>query len=157
MADEQAAEYRWRRTGAPFASSRTDDIWFLDANEGWAVNSNGHILHTADGGDSWRRQLALPGAYLRCVGFANGQLGFAGTLTPGANIGMSRYGFDGSPRSMPPATPAMTNRVESSSRTGRWIACATKPAPATPMRSSASCPLGEPSSTRDIRSLGDLG
>jgi photosystem II stability/assembly factor-like uncharacterized protein len=109
MADEQAAEFRWRRTGAPFASSRTDDIWFLDANEGWAVNSNGHILHTADGGDSWRRQLALPGAYLRCVGFANAQLGFVGTLTPNRSLYRTSDGgatwtrVDGLPDEAPPA------------------------------------------------------
>ena len=38
---ELASEFRWQRTNAPPASSRTDDIWFLDANRGWAVNSNG--------------------------------------------------------------------------------------------------------------------
>jgi len=70
----------WRPTNAPIASSRTDDIWFLDPQVGWAVNSNGHILKTQDGGDSWVRQLATQ-AYLRCIGFANAQIGWAGTLT----------------------------------------------------------------------------
>ena len=43
----------WRATNAPPASSRTDDIWFSSARLGWAVNSNGQILRTSDGGDSW--------------------------------------------------------------------------------------------------------
>lgn len=80
MSTEPAAEFRWRRTAAPLASSRTDDIWFLDANRGWAVNSNGHILHTPDGGDTWQRQFSASGAYLRCVGFADERRGWVGTL-----------------------------------------------------------------------------
>ena len=75
----------WRRTNAPFASSRTDDIWFLDPMTGWAVNSNGHILKTTDGGASWTRQFAA-GPYLRCVGFSDAQHGFVGTLTPSRRL-----------------------------------------------------------------------
>jgi photosystem II stability/assembly factor-like uncharacterized protein len=75
------AEHRWRRTNAPVASSRTDDIWFFDANRGWAVNSNGHVLQTLDGGDSWQRRFtAPPGVYLRCVAFASDDVGWVGTL-----------------------------------------------------------------------------
>jgi hypothetical protein len=40
------SNFRWVKTNAPPASSRTDDIWFLDENVGWAVNSNGQILKT---------------------------------------------------------------------------------------------------------------
>src|SRR6266704_3489089 len=46
----------WRPTHAPIASSRTDDIWFLDPKVGWAVNSNGSIVHTTDGFDSFNVQ-----------------------------------------------------------------------------------------------------
>jgi photosystem II stability/assembly factor-like uncharacterized protein len=70
---------RWRPTNAPEASSRTDDIWFLDPQTGWAVNSNGQILKTEDGGASWQEQFHS-GAYLRCVGFANASKGWVGTL-----------------------------------------------------------------------------
>ncbi|HEV3343317.1 MAG TPA: ferritin-like domain-containing protein [Pirellulales bacterium] len=80
-----AAQLTWRRTNAPFASSRTDDIWFLDTQVGFAVNSNGHVLKTSDGGNSWVQQLAA-GAYLRCVGFANPQIGWVGTLTPSRRL-----------------------------------------------------------------------
>jgi photosystem II stability/assembly factor-like uncharacterized protein len=70
----------WRPTNAPLASSRTDDIWFLDPSTGWAVNSNGHILMTADGGASWTKQFSA-NVYLRCVGFANRDKGWVGTLS----------------------------------------------------------------------------
>jgi hypothetical protein len=55
--DPAVADPTWRPTNAPVASSRTDDIWFLDHDRGWAVNSNGQILHTEDGFNSWQEQL----------------------------------------------------------------------------------------------------
>ncbi len=72
----------WRPTNAPVASSRTDDVWFLDPQTGWAVNSNGQIIRTTDGGDSWTIQLQA-NVYFRCIGFANAQRGWSGTLTAG--------------------------------------------------------------------------
>ena len=71
----------WRKTNAPVASSRTDDIWFVDRLTGWAVNSDGNILKTTDGGETWAIQLTAPGVYFRCVGFADGNTGWVGTLT----------------------------------------------------------------------------
>lgn len=77
-----ATQLRWQRTNAPMASSRTDDIWFLDADRGWAVNSNGHILHTADGFETWQRQFSAGGnSYLRCVAFATELTGWVGAIT----------------------------------------------------------------------------
>ncbi|WP_194825044.1 YCF48-related protein [Nocardia sp. XZ_19_231] len=72
----------WRTTNAPIASSRTDDIWFIDPDHGWAVNSNGQILHTEDGFTTWQEQLLDDEAYFRCIGFASATRGWAGTLTP---------------------------------------------------------------------------
>src|SRR5262245_53881035 len=72
---------QWRATNAPVASSRTADIWFIEPSTGWAVNSNGQILMTADGGNSWTEQFLVKDAYLRCVGFANRLKGWVGTLT----------------------------------------------------------------------------
>lgn len=72
----------WRATNAPVASSRTDDIWFLDPQCGWAVNSNGQIVHTEDGFATWEQQFHDAGVYLRCVGFASATRGWVGTLTP---------------------------------------------------------------------------
>ncbi|HEX6597057.1 MAG TPA: YCF48-related protein, partial [Acidimicrobiales bacterium] len=36
------------------------DVQFVDASTGWAVGSDGIVLHTADGGTSWRRQQLPP-------------------------------------------------------------------------------------------------
>jgi photosystem II stability/assembly factor-like uncharacterized protein len=76
-----SAPLTWRPTNAPIASSRTDDILFNDPNNGWAVNSNGQILKTTDGGTTWVEQLHDPEVYFRCLGFANANRGWAGTLT----------------------------------------------------------------------------
>lgn len=73
---------KWFPTNAPIASSRTDDIWFIDPMTGWAVNSNGQILKTTDGGNTWAQQFQ-DDIYLRCIGFANDSKGWAGTLTAG--------------------------------------------------------------------------
>lgn len=74
--------FSWRRTSAMVATSRTDDIWFLDAATGWAVNSDGRVLRTTDGGDSWTVQAELPDTYLRCIGFAGADRGWIGAITP---------------------------------------------------------------------------
>ena len=82
----------WRKTNAPVASSRTDDIWFLDPITGWAVNSDGKILKTVDGGKNWAVQFTAPNAYLRCVGFANASLGWVGTLSRNRRMFQTRDG-----------------------------------------------------------------
>jgi hypothetical protein len=103
------AALSWRPTNAPVASSRTDDIWFLDPEVGWAVNSNGQIVHTSDGGDAWAEQLHDPEVYFRCVGFASPTRGWAGTLTPGKTLFETRDGgqswsrVTGLPALAPPA------------------------------------------------------
>jgi photosystem II stability/assembly factor-like uncharacterized protein len=76
-----ASALSWRPTNAPVAISRTDDIWFTDAQTGWAVNSNGQIVKTADGGASWTEQFHDETLYMRCIGFASPLRGWAGTLT----------------------------------------------------------------------------
>lgn len=99
---------RWRPTNAPIASSRTDDIWFLDPQVGWAVNSNGQIVHTADAGNSWVGQLHDPEVYFRCVGFASATRGWAGTLTPGKTLFETRNGGQTWTRvtTLPPLAPS---------------------------------------------------
>jgi len=84
-------ELRWLPTNAPLASSRTDDIWFIDPSTGWAVNSNGQILLTENGGASWTEQFRA-GVYLRCVGFANRMRGWVGTLSEGRRLFHTRDG-----------------------------------------------------------------
>jgi photosystem II stability/assembly factor-like uncharacterized protein len=74
------SNFRWVKTNAPPASSRTDDVWFVDENVGWAVNSNGQILKTEDGFQSFVQQAHLKSNYLRCVAFASADVGWVGTL-----------------------------------------------------------------------------
>ena len=82
-------QLQWRPTNASRVR-RHDDIWFLDADRGWAVNSDGKILKTDDGGASWRRQFHAPGVYLRCIGFSDERTGWVGTTTPANRLFRTR-------------------------------------------------------------------
>jgi photosystem II stability/assembly factor-like uncharacterized protein len=76
---EQDANLQWHPTCAP-KRRRHDDIWFVDQQIGWAVNSAGQILKTIDGGARWDLQ-RLPedtSVYWRCIGFATPERGWAG-------------------------------------------------------------------------------
>ena len=67
---------RWVATSAPLAA-RYDDVWFVDAHEGWAVNANGQILSTTDGGGHWQVDFMVP-AWIRCIAMGSNQRGWAG-------------------------------------------------------------------------------
>lgn len=69
----------WRKTTAPVAG-RTDDIWFATPDIGWAVNGDGKILKTEDGGNNWTLQHQDTEVYLRCVAFSGTKVGFAGAV-----------------------------------------------------------------------------
>lgn len=74
--------FAWKPTNAPLASSRTDDIWFVDDQTGWAVNSNGQVLFTQNGGDDWVvKHVFPPKTYLRCIAFPTASTGWIGALT----------------------------------------------------------------------------
>lgn len=47
---------RWTQVAAPTSVTLTA-VGFADANTGWACGHGGVVLHTADGGRSWRKQL----------------------------------------------------------------------------------------------------
>ena len=66
--------------GSPVAA-RNDDIFFVNETTGWVVNSNGYIFRTTDGGTTWTQQFH-GSSYFRSVGFANENIGWAGTLDP---------------------------------------------------------------------------
>lgn len=71
----------WHATALPVAGSRTDDIWFIDELVGWAVNSDGKVYRTSDGGASWLAQKMFASSYLRCVSFSSAQNGWLGMLS----------------------------------------------------------------------------
>jgi photosystem II stability/assembly factor-like uncharacterized protein len=69
----------WIPTDTLPSVSRYDDIYFISDETGWAVNSNGSIFKTTNGGDDWRN--VFEGAiYLRSIEFINDSIGFAGSL-----------------------------------------------------------------------------
>jgi photosystem II stability/assembly factor-like uncharacterized protein len=53
-----------------------NDVFFLDAQTGWAVGERGTILHTDDGGDTWQRQVSPVNGDLRRIVFLDVQTGW---------------------------------------------------------------------------------
>ncbi|HLL74202.1 MAG TPA: YCF48-related protein, partial [Pyrinomonadaceae bacterium] len=60
------------------------DVKFLDAREGWAVGDGGTIIHTSDGGRTWRHERSGTRHRLERLSFpapARGfAVGFGGTI-----------------------------------------------------------------------------
>lgn len=86
----QAFNYNWLPTNTPANSYRFDDVYFLDADRGWAVNfaySNydGYVTRTTDGGSTWDIIWDSTGAALRDIGFTDSLHGWIGTLENGIN------------------------------------------------------------------------
>jgi photosystem II stability/assembly factor-like uncharacterized protein len=54
LSDDQGKT--WRQARSPI-SVTLNAVQFVDAQQGWAVGHAGTVLHTADGGQSWSRQL----------------------------------------------------------------------------------------------------
>ncbi|MBC8179615.1 hypothetical protein H8E88_00685, partial [candidate division KSB1 bacterium] len=53
-------------------------VFFLpDGQTGWAVGSNGVIVHTSDGGSSWSSQTSGTSNYLLSVHFSDSRTGWA--------------------------------------------------------------------------------
>lgn len=76
----------WRRTSAPTASSRYDDVYFINNEIGWAVNSNAQVMHTRDSGETWNEIALISNVegnpiYLRCCMFVNENIGYIGTIS----------------------------------------------------------------------------
>lgn len=71
----------WINLNLPIAG-RYDDVFFLDQNTGWALNSTGNIVSkTTDGGLTWNWQFNSNGEHLRNIVFLNQDIGFLGTLS----------------------------------------------------------------------------
>lgn len=72
-------ECHWEALANAPQAGRVDDMFFLDAETGWCVNSSGQIHHTEDGGATWVQQLQRPN-YLRSITFIDSLRGWAGAL-----------------------------------------------------------------------------
>ena len=62
-----------------------EDIFFLDADNGWAVGENGVVLHTTNGGNSWDIQTSGTEEKLLSISFADISVGWA----TGGDLGVS--------------------------------------------------------------------
>lgn len=101
--------FSWRRTNAPDAGARHDDVYFVTPQLGWAVNSDGRILRTDDGGASWTVQFESDGLWLRCVGFTSETSGWVGTVSPPGRLLQTSNGGETwrVVRNLPPEAPMM--------------------------------------------------
>ncbi len=71
---------RWTTLRSLGSSARYDDIYFINANTGWAAGGgNGNIYKTVNGGTSWTLQ-AHYNHYLRSIEFLDHTVGFCGGL-----------------------------------------------------------------------------
>ena len=72
---------------SPLNGYRSEDIFFLDADNGWAVlgTGGGRVYRTTDGGDNWTNT-SSPSGYLRSVGFASTTKGWVGVVDSSARL-----------------------------------------------------------------------
>lgn len=67
----------------PLKRGRTDDLFFFNPDRGFVINSQGLLLLTEDGGDSWEQKFSVPGSFFRCITFKDSLNGWVGTLGMG--------------------------------------------------------------------------
>jgi photosystem II stability/assembly factor-like uncharacterized protein len=107
--NEEFKGWRWQPTTAK-VERRHDDIWFFDADSGWAVNSDGKAIKTSDGGISWEEKLSVHGddVWLRCIGFADQKRGWIGSTTSDNRLYQTNDGGDNwqAVTNLPDSTPS---------------------------------------------------
>lgn len=64
---------------SPYNDYRSEDISFVSADLGWAVDGRGRVHKTEDGGSTWTQTTSLLG-YLRSTAFVSPTLGWVGTI-----------------------------------------------------------------------------
>ncbi|MFN8398288.1 MAG: T9SS type A sorting domain-containing protein [Bacteroidia bacterium] len=92
------AQYYWHALPNAPISWRLDDMYWLNPQEGWAINpyysyltpkQYARVLHTTDAGQTWDMLLDSSEIFIRSVGFADSQTGWFGNLgesTPDTNF-----------------------------------------------------------------------
>ncbi len=72
---------------SPFNGYRSEDVFFVDANNGWAVigSGGGQVYRTTDQGENWEL-VSSPSGYLRSTGFASTTKGWVGVLFSSAQL-----------------------------------------------------------------------
>jgi photosystem II stability/assembly factor-like uncharacterized protein len=74
------ADASWQKLSTVAYKGKQDDIFFINPRRGWYGNGAGKIYRTDDGGATWKEVLSQPGTYIRALGFADEQHGFAGNI-----------------------------------------------------------------------------
>ena len=62
---------------SPYQDARLNDVCFVDATHGWAVGDRGTVLHTEDGGKTWRERISEVECPLKSVWFLDHKIGWA--------------------------------------------------------------------------------
>ncbi len=72
--------------GSPSGTTRHDDIYMLDATNGWTARGRAGIFKTTDGGNTWVQKTngVSSTTHFRCIGFATTLRGWAGNLGTGS-------------------------------------------------------------------------
>jgi len=74
----------WSAMPAPVLNDRYDDLYFINADTGWAIYETGPwVLRTTDGGNSWQKTDSVQCEF-RDVGFLDANTGFIGLLHLGS-------------------------------------------------------------------------
>jgi photosystem II stability/assembly factor-like uncharacterized protein len=71
---------KWTKLSTEPYPGKQDDICFVNEMQGWYVNGYGKIYQTADGGQTWEKQIEQKGTFFRCIAFTDSLTGFAGTV-----------------------------------------------------------------------------
>ncbi len=71
---------RWAKTAAEPYKGKQDDVYFIDAKQGWYVNGSGKLYATQDGGNTWALRWEKPGTFFRTVAFVDAQHGYIGNV-----------------------------------------------------------------------------
>ena len=81
QAQELKYTHSWKKLdNYPIKRGRTDDIHFFDSQTAVAINSEGYVTKTKDGGDTWEILHEDKGTFFRCIIFKNEQEGWLGTI-----------------------------------------------------------------------------
>jgi len=67
------------------SGERLEDIFFINANTGWAIFHGGKVYRTTTGGNIWDTTIIQSGNALRSIGFFDTENGILGTLSDDSN------------------------------------------------------------------------
>ncbi|MCK5256689.1 MAG: hypothetical protein KAQ81_11740, partial [Deltaproteobacteria bacterium] len=74
---ENSKKHFWEVQDTGLSEALLTDASFPDSQHGWAVGITGIVIHTADGGKTWKRQESGTENHLFTVYFADTQNGWA--------------------------------------------------------------------------------